>query len=200
MPCAWPPYEQRQKRTLQRVAQCAEVNTGYQTRSLIFSDAETIEAAPQAHKPADSGVVVVPYARMRRLRLSGDVVLAGSLIAPTDLIASRLAQGICVDHSSTVGASLLAMDARTTRCTRKHASSLTTIASKLAPTVATRSYWISSGLTITQFLSAVTVIPSLAWAAAFLAIMPWIWVMYLSLRLTHRWMPPLATSTLWNSM
>src|SRR5690349_7750505 len=45
-------------------------------------------------------------------------------------------------------------------------------------------YWISSGLTITQFLSAVTVKPSLVWAAAFLAIMPLIWVMYLSLRLT----------------
>ena len=182
MPCAWPPYEQRQKRTLQRVAQCAEVNTGYQTRSLMFSDAETIEAAPQAHKPADSGVVVVPYARMRRLRLSGDVVQAESFIAPTGLIASKLAPtgivGIrttCVSPKTFVGAGLPAM-------------------------AAPRSYWISSGLTTTQFLSAVTVNPSLAWAAAFLAIMPWIWVMYLSLRLTHRWMPPLATSTLWNSM
>ena len=48
-------------------------------------------------------------------------------------------------------------------------------------------------------LSAVTGNPSLA-CRAFLAIMPLIWVMYLSLRLTHRWMPPLATSTLWNSM
>jgi hypothetical protein len=75
----------------QRVAQCAEVNTGYQTRSLIFSDAETIEAGTQAHKPADSGVVVVPYARMRRLRLSGDVDQTEAFIAPTGLIASKLA-------------------------------------------------------------------------------------------------------------
>ncbi len=47
-------------------------------------------------------------------------------------------------------------------------------------------YWISSGLTITQFLSAVTGNPSLACAAACLAIMPFNCVMYLSLRLIHK--------------
>ena len=36
---------------------------GYQTRSLIFSDPRTIKAACQAHKPADSGVVVGNDAR-----------------------------------------------------------------------------------------------------------------------------------------
>jgi hypothetical protein len=42
-------------------------NPGYQTRSLKSSDTEKIEPAKQAHKSADSEVVVVPYARMRRL-------------------------------------------------------------------------------------------------------------------------------------
>ncbi|WP_095196069.1 hypothetical protein [Pseudomonas sp. Irchel 3A7] len=37
---------------------------GYQTRSLFFSDRQTIEAAPQAHKPADSGVTVGNDARL----------------------------------------------------------------------------------------------------------------------------------------
>ncbi len=59
-------------------------------------------------------------------------------------------------------------------------------AGKPAPTRFHETYWMSSGLTITQFLSAVTASPSLAWAAACLAIIPFIWVMYLSLRLTHR--------------
>jgi hypothetical protein len=36
---------------------------GYQTRSLFFSDPETIKPAPQTHKPADSGVVVGNDAR-----------------------------------------------------------------------------------------------------------------------------------------
>jgi hypothetical protein len=36
---------------------------GYQTRSLFFSDPETIKPAPQTHKPADSGVVVGNGAR-----------------------------------------------------------------------------------------------------------------------------------------
>ncbi|OPK07315.1 hypothetical protein BZ163_27185 [Pseudomonas sp. VI4.1] len=42
---------------------------GYQTRSLMGSDAEKIKPAKQAHKSANSEVVVVPYARTCRLRL-----------------------------------------------------------------------------------------------------------------------------------
>jgi hypothetical protein len=37
--------------------------SGYQTRSLLFSDRPTIEPAHPAHKPADSGVVVGNGAR-----------------------------------------------------------------------------------------------------------------------------------------
>jgi len=37
---------------------------GYQTRSLVFSDPETIKPAPWTHKPADSGVVVGNDARL----------------------------------------------------------------------------------------------------------------------------------------
>jgi hypothetical protein len=36
---------------------------GYQTRSLFFSDRETIKPEPKAHKPADSGAVVGNDAR-----------------------------------------------------------------------------------------------------------------------------------------
>ncbi len=36
---------------------------GYQTRSLFFSDPETIKPACQTHKPADSGAVVGNDAR-----------------------------------------------------------------------------------------------------------------------------------------
>ena len=36
---------------------------GYQTQSLFFSDRQTIEPAPKAHKPADSGVPVGIHAR-----------------------------------------------------------------------------------------------------------------------------------------
>ncbi|MNN98675.1 hypothetical protein D3C81_2181220 [compost metagenome] len=43
-------------------------NPGYQTRSLMGSDTEKIEPAKQAHKSADSEVVVVLYARTCRLR------------------------------------------------------------------------------------------------------------------------------------
>ena len=39
------------------------VEAGYQTRSLFFSDRPTIEPRPEAHKPADSGVVVGNGAR-----------------------------------------------------------------------------------------------------------------------------------------
>jgi hypothetical protein len=52
---------------------------GYQTRSLMGSDAKKIEPAIQAHKSADSEGVVVHYARMCRLRLTEEVELAGVL-------------------------------------------------------------------------------------------------------------------------
>jgi hypothetical protein len=41
---------------------------GYQTRSLFFSDWETIETRAKAHKPADSGVTVGNGARRCSLR------------------------------------------------------------------------------------------------------------------------------------
>lgn len=50
-------------------------------------------------------------------------------------------------------------------------------------------YWICSGVTITQFLSAVTGRPALACAAECCLIMPLICFMYLALRLTHRCTP-----------
>ncbi len=40
------------------------VKPGYQTRSLFFSDRQTIEPGPKAHKPANSGAVVGNGARM----------------------------------------------------------------------------------------------------------------------------------------
>jgi hypothetical protein len=46
---------------------------GYQTRSLFFSDRETIKPEPKAHKPADSGAVVGNDAR----RCSLDEVTPG---------------------------------------------------------------------------------------------------------------------------
>jgi hypothetical protein len=41
-----------------------DTKTGYQTRSLLFSDQETIEPRPKAHKPADSGATVGNDARL----------------------------------------------------------------------------------------------------------------------------------------
>ncbi|PMY46088.1 hypothetical protein C1X69_29270 [Pseudomonas sp. FW305-67] len=45
--------------------QCFAIrDPGYQTRSLFFSDGETIKPRPKAHKPADSGAVVGSGARI----------------------------------------------------------------------------------------------------------------------------------------
>jgi len=46
------------------VALCALIDPGCETRSLFFSDPETIEPGLKAYKPADSGVVVGNGARM----------------------------------------------------------------------------------------------------------------------------------------
>ncbi|TPG75769.1 hypothetical protein EAH78_19675 [Pseudomonas arsenicoxydans] len=40
-----------------------DTKPGYQTRSLFFSDMETIRPVSKAHKPADSGVAVGNGAR-----------------------------------------------------------------------------------------------------------------------------------------
>ena len=61
-------------------------------------------------------------------------------------------------------------------------------------------YSSSAGLTMTQFLSAVTGRPSAFCLAACSFIMLVIVVMCSSLRLTQRWIPPFSTSTPWNSM
>jgi hypothetical protein len=50
-----------------KVTLCVIWRTGYQTRSLFFSDRETIKPALQTHKPADSGLVVGNGARRCRL-------------------------------------------------------------------------------------------------------------------------------------
>ncbi|ALI02746.1 hypothetical protein C1Y08_14825 [Pseudomonas sp. FW306-02-F02-AA] len=50
------------KKHLHKVTLCA-MCPGYQTRSLIISDTETIEAWTKAHKPADSGAGVGRDAR-----------------------------------------------------------------------------------------------------------------------------------------
>jgi hypothetical protein len=46
------------------VALCALIDLGCETRPLMGSGRETIEAGPKAHKPADSGAVVGNGARM----------------------------------------------------------------------------------------------------------------------------------------
>ncbi|EJM64638.1 hypothetical protein PMI30_03573, partial [Pseudomonas sp. GM50] len=54
----------RSEKTYKRWRDTPSSNPGYQTRSLFFSDRQTIEPGPKAHKPADSGAVVGNGARM----------------------------------------------------------------------------------------------------------------------------------------
>ncbi len=145
-------------------------------------------------------------------RLAGD---SSTATQPPESLASQLPQGgqspcFYIQDKFTVGAGLPAIAApRPDRLNRWQASShrvgrvpafifrtnplwepacrrCGSIQASYSQRVVQACYWIWSGLTITQFLSAVTGNPSLACAAAFLAIMPSSWVMYLSLRLIHR--------------
>ena len=76
---------------------------GYQTQSLFFSDRQTIEPAPKAHKPADSGVPVAIDARNCSFQ---EVKLTAIKQAPQ---LPSVANHLQDTQNQTVGAGLLAM-------------------------------------------------------------------------------------------